>query len=187
MISFYVFFACVRKDSKENIYKVYKKLNESEIKDLMGWRVCDRGEGIIMIIYYDQLDSSKYEYYKSGKVHPFTRYASIGFGINNSFDSLYYFRNDTTMNFKSGLILLSKLSRKSVFELDKEIRSNFALYEKYNLPQIAGYPWSNSYYFEISPVTKIIRIDEFKDSMNIVNKGYVSINSNWWYQIKSKN
>ena len=100
-------------------------------------------------MFYDHLDSSKYEYYESGEAVPFTRYSAIGFYITQDFDSLYRLKNDETVDFKRGVSILSEYSNRDVIDLEREIQAIFQMYKKYDISKMAGYPWNNDTYFFI--------------------------------------
>jgi hypothetical protein len=90
--------------------ETYSVLKTTDLSDFSCWRILERGDKLIFVMYYEHKDSTFYQYISSGSLSPRSKYRSILFYLNEDFDSLYWIDNDTTLQFDDGVEFLSHYS-----------------------------------------------------------------------------
>lgn len=176
---------CTGRKTKKDMLETYSVLKTTDLSDFFGWRILERGDKLIFAMHYEHKDSSLRQYTSSGHLLPMSKYRTIQFYLNEDFDSLYMINNDTTLQFDDGVEFLSHYSDQNTNELKSEIKSNYKNFKKLGLEDVSGYPWANSYNFQLDPCIVLTKVEGgARNEDFLLKRGYIKLDPNWYYLIE---
>jgi hypothetical protein len=183
LIAFWSCTFCRERKTKDDMLETYSILKSTDLSDFSGWRILERGNKLIFVMYYEHKDSTSHQYTSSGSILPRSKYRNILFYLNEDLDSLYWINNkDTTLQFDDGVEFLSHHSDQN--ELKSNIKSNYENFKRLGLKEVFGYPWANIYDFQLGPCIELKKVGgEDRNEDFLTKRGYVKLDSNWYYLI----
>jgi hypothetical protein len=175
---------CTGRKTKKDMLETYSVLKTTDLSDFSSWRILERGDKLIFVMYYEHKDSSLYQYTSSSSILPRSKYRNILFYLNEDLDSLYMINNDTTLQFDDGVEFLSHYSDQNINELKSNIKSNYRNFKKFRLIEVVRYPWGNFYDFQLDPCIKLKKVEAGDRNEDFLFKrGYIKLDPNWYYLI----
>lgn len=179
-----VFAGCDSSYNENEIKETQLRLGKHEFTKFKGWHIYPRDDDYTSFFYlYEHSDSSKYLYNNSGQVISRSKYYQVGFGITNNLDSLYHLSGKETVTFDEGVLMISKITNEEKDKVRSKISNVVSLYNKLEIPEIIGFPWTKGILFKLDQSTELMYFDESKTSKSPpLDNGYYKLSELWYYR-----